>query len=113
MTRADGYLKHFRGFTFSVITTFEITRGLKIRNAERQLHKFESLRKHSLELSLNHDVIERASSIYAELYQAGNLIGDADILIAATAIENRLPVVTNNESHFGRIPGLRLLNWNR
>ncbi len=40
-------------------------------------------------------------------------IGDADILIAATAIENNLAIVTNNESHFNRITNLQVINWNK
>jgi tRNA(fMet)-specific endonuclease VapC len=39
------------------------------------------------------------------------LIGDADILIAASALTQELGVATNNESHFRRIPGLHLENW--
>jgi tRNA(fMet)-specific endonuclease VapC len=39
------------------------------------------------------------------------LIPDADILIAATAIENALVLATNNLGDFGRITGLRIDNW--
>ena len=31
------------------------------------------------------------------------------ILIAATALANDIPLVTNNKGHFSRIPGLQLL----
>lgn len=40
-------------------------------------------------------------------------IGDADILIAATALVQGLVLTTNNEAHFRRIPGLRVDNWLR
>ena len=49
---------------------------------------------------------------YADLHRRGKLIGDADILIAATAIENNLTLVSNNQTHFSRITGLELNNWN-
>ena len=39
------------------------------------------------------------------------LIGDADILIAATAIEHACVLASNNTAHFSRIPGLSLDNW--
>jgi tRNA(fMet)-specific endonuclease VapC len=48
---------------------------------------------------------------YADLHQHGTLIGDADILIAATSFEHGLVVVTNNESHYRRIAGIQLENW--
>ena len=38
-------------------------------------------------------------------------IGDADILIAATAIVHGYGVITNNERHFSRIKGLHIDNW--
>jgi len=36
---------------------------------------------------------------------------DADILIAASAIIRGMKVVTNNKSHFRRIPNLQMENW--
>ena len=47
----------------------------------------------------------------ARSYSSDQLIPDADILIAATAIENALVLATNNEGDFGRIAGLRIDNW--
>lgn len=113
MTKANKYLKFHKGFTFSIITYFEILRGLKVKNAQRQITNFGLIRLQSRELNLTDEIINRASEIYADLYKKGRLIGDADILIAATALENGLPVVTNNESHFNRITGLQVLNWNK
>jgi predicted nucleic acid-binding protein len=36
---------------------------------------------------------------------------DADIFIAATALENGLRLATHNHSHFSRISGLIIGNW--
>lgn len=47
-------------------------------------------------------------AIRAELKQAGNLPGDADLMIAATALQWDLAVVTGNIRHFERVPGLRI-----
>ncbi len=58
---------------------------------------------HNNEFSLSGRHGHRASQIYADLYQQGKIIGDADILIAATAIESDLLLVTNNTAHFSRI----------
>jgi len=38
----------------------------------------------------------------------GMLIGDMDLLIAATALQHTLTLLTNNRRHFERIEGLRI-----
>ena len=113
MAEANNYLKFHKGFTFSVITNFAILRGLKIKNAQRQITTFALIRLQSREINLTDEIIIRAADIYADLYKRGLLILDADILIAAAALENDLPIVTNNESHFNRITGLQVLNWSK
>lgn len=113
MSKANDYLKFHKGFSFSIITRFEILRGLKVKNAQRQITNFGLICLQSREINLTSEIVNRASEIYADLYKRGQLIGDADILIAATALENDLPVVTNNESHFNRISDLQVLNWNK
>ena len=107
------YLQFQEGFTFSVVTHFEILRGLKIKDAHAQIDKFRQICLVSTELNLSPEIIIRASDIYADLYSTGKMIGDADILIAATALLHDLEFVTNNVSHFSRIAGLRVLNWNQ
>lgn len=87
---ANNYLKFHKGFTFSVITHFEILRGLKVKNAQKQITKFDLICIQSRELNLTAETINRASEIYAYLCKKGTLIGDADILIAATALEQNL-----------------------
>lgn len=53
----------------------------------------------------------RFGEIAANLAQAGSPIGDFDALIAAHALSCDLTLVTNNQKHFGLIPGLRTENW--
>lgn len=43
--------------------------------------------------------------------KSGKKIGDMDMFIAATALEEDLIVVTGNVEHFNRIPGLKIENW--
>jgi predicted nucleic acid-binding protein len=58
---------------------------------------------------LNTDIAKNAGFIYQDLRRRGNMIEVTDILIAATALENDLPIKTLNTSHFQRIPGLVML----
>jgi predicted nucleic acid-binding protein len=44
--------------------------------------------------------------IRAHLEGAGRILADADLQIAATAIEHELELVTGNLRHFERVPGL-------
>ena len=105
------YLSTYGSFTFSIITRYEILRGLRARGSARQLRAFEEECQASNILPLTEEVVVRAADIYAQLYRAGQLIGDADTLIAATALTHQLPLVTNNIDHFQRVPALMLTTW--
>ena len=109
--RARLYLKQFPVLSISIITRFEILRGLHAKNAMGQLQAFERFCQNCEVLPLTDSVVVRAAQIYGDLYARGQIIGDADILIAATAIENRLILNSNNTAHHARINGLQLDNW--
>jgi tRNA(fMet)-specific endonuclease VapC len=53
----------------------------------------------------------RYGEIRAELERRGNPIGDADTRVASIALSRGLTVVTGNERHFRRVPGLEIENW--
>src|SRR6476660_4184874 len=46
------------------------------------------------------------AQVWAQLESAGTMIGDYDVIIAATAIEHGYPVATFNLKHFQSVPGL-------
>jgi predicted nucleic acid-binding protein len=52
-----------------------------------------------------------AGNILAELRKKGETIGLEDVLIAASAVANKLVVVSANTRHFSRIKGLKVENW--
>ncbi len=58
-------------------------------------------------INLSVAVMLRFAKIRAHLRQSGQLFGDLDILIAATAIENDCTLLARNRKHFERIPGPR------
>lgn len=111
MAHAQTYLAMHQRFTFSIITRYEVLRGLKAKNAATQLTVFEHFCVVNQVLTLTDEIVVQAAGVYAELYQRGALIGDADILIAASALVHRMALVTNNEEHFNRISGLDVVNW--
>lgn len=62
-------------------------------------------------IDINQGIINVFAKTKAQLEKKGNRIEDMDLLIAATAIYNDMILVTNNVSHFERIPELRIENW--
>ena len=111
LRRAREYLSIHGRFQFSIITRYEILRGLKAKVASRQVERFEEQCQASLVFPLSDEIVVRAAEIYGLLHRRGALIQDADILIAATALVHGLELVTENPSHFSRIPDLVIEGW--
>ena len=57
------------------------------------------------------NVWEKAVEVYISLKSKGQLIGDADILIASYCLANDYTLVTRNINDFERIDGLKIVNW--
>jgi len=49
----------------------------------------------------------------ARLRKKGKPIDDFDLLIGVSSVANNLVLVTNNESHFERINGIKIENWTK
>jgi len=76
-----------------------------------KLKKFEEFVQENELVSIRKETIVKASEIYAYLKKQGNLIEDADILMASIAIVEDLVLITNNIKHFERIESLATENW--
>ena len=87
--------------------------GLKTKQARTQEAAFTLLCQASLILPLTDQVVDRAATLYGELHRQGALLPDADLLIAATALESQRTLVTNNLAHFQRVPNLVIETWKR
>ena len=62
-------------------------------------------------LEVDAEIAWIASRLARQLKSKGQHIGDNDVWIAATAVAFGLPLVSNNKTHFGRVPGLKLLAY--
>ncbi len=105
------YLQVHGRFIFSIITYYEILRGFKVRASTNQIAEFERLCAQSMILPITEPIVTQAAEMYAYLYQRGELIPDADLLIGATAIVHGLVLISRNRNHFERLPGLVILDW--
>lgn len=108
----DIFIDHLRGATklvsgrhrlhYSVITRYELLAGtVGSAFVERLLNPFR-------ELAVDRAVAERAGRIRRE-----SGIATPDALIAATAIEHGLALVTRNRRHFEPVKQLRLRDLDR
>jgi tRNA(fMet)-specific endonuclease VapC len=109
----ENYLKHIDLIEISIITYYEIIGGLMAKNALKQLSIFEVFASENIVIPMTEISAKISAELYSTLRQIGKTVDDIDLLIAGIAIENDLTLVTNNENHFERIPGLRIENWKK
>lgn len=97
------------GVTISIITWAELIYGAyKSVNKEKSLAVIEALIE-DLQitiLSLNEKMVFQYAELKVKLEKTGNILDDFDLLIAATAITNKITLVTHNIKHFRQIPEL-------
>jgi len=113
----DVLIWHFRGLadatrrldqlpnlTISAITYLELLQGMR-NQAEMTAIRRSLERRHTVRLPITPDVTERAVDLMQRLTLSQGLqLGDA--LIAATALEHNLVLLTANTRHFSSIEGL-------
>ena len=80
------------------------------KQAERKA-EIDSLRAALTSTPLQGAVMERFGQLKASLEKRGERLADADLLIAATALEHNLTLVTGNLKHFQRVQGLKMESW--
>lgn len=109
--RAAQYLAKHAQFAISSITWYEVIRGLKEKSAVAQMARFQTFCGNSLILPVTDSVLDRASDLWVSGRKIGMAPTDADLIIAATAIEQSRILVTGNTMHFAWIPGLTIEDW--
>lgn len=108
---AAAYLQQHGQFTLSAFSRFEVRRGYHSKQATKQLALFDVFCSHCQVLPLTDAIFDRAALVWAHARQHGHPCGDADVLIAATALEHSLTLATGNLRHFAWVPGLLTVDW--
>jgi len=101
---ATEYLSNWREeeFAIPVVSALEFLEGYgELSDGESFLSPFR-------QIELTSRACRIGSRIRRALRQRGELIGDFDILIAATAMNEDAALVTENTRHFQRVDGLRI-----
>ncbi len=96
----------------SVVTLAELEYGVsKSRDVKRNRHALDQFVTPLEVARFDQEAAAIYGAIRADLEGKGQPIGSMDLLIAAHASSLGVCLVTNNESEFKRVPGLRIENW--
>lgn len=97
------------GLAMSVISLAELYEGVfystKPTENERVLEDFLSVVE---VIGVDDAIARRFGRERGRLRAAGQMIGDADLFIGATAFVHGLTILTNNRRHFERLEGLTI-----
>ena len=96
----------FKEFCVSPLVLYEIGIG----QTDARLFDLSPILDELTVLAFDEEVVAQAAMIYRTLKKQNKIIDHFDILIAATAIVNDLPLATLNRHHFERIQDLRLVH---
>jgi predicted nucleic acid-binding protein len=92
-------------FAVSAITEYEIYCG---SNADQDLY-WDDFFNRIISLPFNSEANRITTRIERDLRQKNRLIVQPDIMIAGTAIANKIKLATLNIKHFERVVGLELI----
>jgi tRNA(fMet)-specific endonuclease VapC len=98
-----------QGLALSIISVAELWEGVHFSKdparSETMLSEFLS---GVVILGIDEEICRRLGQLRGLLRSAGKLVGDFDLLLAASAMRHDLTLLTNNHKHFERIEGLRV-----
>ncbi|MDN5358171.1 MAG: hypothetical protein PWP76_14 [Candidatus Diapherotrites archaeon] len=94
----------------TTITLYEFLRGAKDVGAAAEI-----LERDFVILQETPQSIRISARIWQDLKKEGNIVADADIIIAGISIANKVPIWTNNRKHFQQFEryGLKLYDPTR
>lgn len=110
---ATNYLTLHSQFAISSMTRYELLRGLKEKAANVQLARFDMFCQNTLVLPITDAILDRAADLWVAARKIGQAGRDADLIIAATALEHSLELVSGNTKDYSWITSLRLNDWPR
>jgi tRNA(fMet)-specific endonuclease VapC len=95
----------------SFITVGEIYFGAEKKKWGKQtLSTFLERLKAVVVVPSDHEVSREYGKLKAKLREAGIVVADNDLWIAACALRHSIPLISNNRKHFEKMPGLDLIS---
>jgi tRNA(fMet)-specific endonuclease VapC len=96
----------------TAITVSELTYGAhKSDRANAHLTQVDLLLDSVTILPFDEQPARRCGEIKDMLRRLGSPIAEPDLQIASIALHHALPLVSHNQRHFARVPGLKLVDW--
>ena len=96
----------------TAISVGELVHGLhKSSQVEENLARLSVLLAAVSVLPYDERAANRFGRLKAELERTGDTPGDLDLQIASIALDRGAPLLTHNQRHFRRVPGLALEDW--
>ncbi len=104
--KAADWLDSSPGFTMSAVTYMELVQGLRDQTEFRALR--QAMHYWSATIQPISEAVSTRATFLVETYALSHNMQMADALIAATAIQLGLPLVTANDRHYHHIDGLEI-----
>jgi tRNA(fMet)-specific endonuclease VapC len=102
---------HPQGLAICILSVAELYEGVYYsRNPATSQKGLEDLLGYIPSLEIDLEICRIFGRQRGKLRKQGNLIGDLDLLIAATCLRHDLTLLTNNVRHFERLEGLRVFS---
>ena len=115
--RPRSVLDRFKGHAVgdigvSVVTLAELEYGVSASSRPAKNREALDQFVSPLEVaSFDRDATAAYGRLRAALEKKGQMIGSMDLLIAAHAVSLDVRLVTHNSREFGRVPGLKIEDW--
>ncbi len=99
-------------FQIAAISVAELWHGVErataLHRAKRQIYLENTISAVSI-IPYTDETARIHAQVWAKLESSGRMIGDYDLIIAATALEHGSSVATFNTRHFAVVEGLRVI----
>lgn len=94
------------------IVLYELEYGIaRSMSPKKRMKQVESISSLVNVLPFGDDEARVSAAIRAALEKKGTPIGPYDVLIAGTALARQGMLVTSNTKEFGRVTGLKIIDW--
>lgn len=98
-----------RGLALSIISVAELWEGVYFsKDPGRSQMMLEMFLSGVAVLGIDEEICRQFGHLRGSWRQEGKMVGDFDLLIAASALRHNLTLLTNNRRHFADIEGLRI-----
>lgn len=111
--RGHPYRRHVEGKRIAIchVTVGEVLFGAVRRDwGQRRIQDLQQKLRESKLLDFDFEVGMEYAVLKSRLRAEGRILADHDLWISAFALRYSIPLVSNNRTHFERIPGLVLIS---